>query len=134
MSSNLLTGPIPAAFADLFMLAILRVGNNSLSGPIPESTQLQSLGQDDYLPGNDDLCGKPLPRVCAIASNGSTSESNPEQTSYNVVEAYISIPGFSVGFGVGFVSVATAIHLMYFHPQDKKVVPALNFGLFKPPT
>lgn len=130
MSSNLLTGAIPSDFASLSMLAIFRISNNSLSGKIPQSTQLQSLGDDSFLPGNENLCGPPLPRSCAVDVHGAAPASDvPLQPSGDVVEVYISIPGFAVGFGVGFVSVAVAMHFMYLASDGKKVAPASGFFL-----
>jgi len=131
MANNLLTGSIPSEFAALTMLAIFDVGNNSLSGPIPESTQLQSLGNSSFLPGNDDLCGKPLNRLCTVTVNGTTENDPVERTSYNFVERNFSIPGFAVGFAVGAVSVSIAFHFV-FPLKGNRVVPA--YGVFKSPT
>ena len=57
-------------------LQILSLANNSLSGQIPTGSQLQSQNVSAYRPGNEDLCGPPLP-ACSFKSEYGHSFTDP---------------------------------------------------------
>lgn len=86
LSNNFLSGEISQSLAKNVKLQILSLANNSLSGQIPTGSQLQSQNVSAYRPGNEDLCGPPLP-ACSFKSGYGHSFTD-----------LFTVPGFVVGF------------------------------------
>ena len=97
LSNNVLVGEIPQGLGSQSALSSLELANNSLSGPIPSGQQISSFTVGTFLPGNDRLCGPPLP----VSRSCQGSEAREP-----LLSAFFKPAGFVLGSVVGFVSVA----------------------------
>ena len=107
-SCNNLIGEIPSNLRSLSYLQIFNVSFNNLSGPIPTGGQFVGFSNTSYLPGNDGLCGEVIHRLCNLTPQAPEPHVTKEAVSY---EDFISLPGFLIGVGVGFFSMA--LFLLY---------------------
>ncbi|XP_050364321.1 receptor protein kinase-like protein At4g34220 [Argentina anserina] len=72
LSYNKIGGKIPSEFAEhISVNSTIDLSFNNLTGPIPDSEALLSQKTEQFA-GNNDLCGKPLKKLCAIPSTLST--------------------------------------------------------------
>ncbi|PRQ33508.1 putative leucine-rich repeat domain, L domain-containing protein [Rosa chinensis] len=97
---NRLSGNIPASVRSLNFLSFLNVSYNSLEGPIPTSTQLQSFNASAF-EGNQKLCGAPLPNECTPKNGIHANKENnqDEEDEHEIPWFYIFLMlGFTVGF------------------------------------
>ncbi|XP_059627494.1 receptor-like protein EIX2 [Cornus florida] len=110
LSSNQLSGEIPASITHLNVLAVLNLSNNNLSRKIPSSTHLQSSDASAYA-GNNELCGLPLPNTCpgdettldpSVINRDKDNIIQGDEDGFINREFYISM---GLGFGVGFGGV-----------------------------
>ncbi|CAO2202008.1 unnamed protein product [Urochloa humidicola] len=90
LSYNQLTGEIPPAMVVMSFLEVLNLSYNHLSGLIPQSSQFLTFPNTSFI-GNDELCGKPLTRLCepnqapaAASTQGSSKDLNWEFLSVEV--------------------------------------------------
>ena len=135
-SCNNLIGEIPSSMRSLSYLQIFNVSFNNLSGPIPTGGQFRGFPNTSYLPGNDGLCGEVIHRLCNSTPQAPEPHVLKEAVSY---EDIISLPGFLIGVGVGFFSMAFSL-LYWQHGQGLYLSNArhnkpLNrrYGAFKHP-
>ena len=103
ISCNNLSGEIPSILRSLSYLQIFNVSFNTLSGPIPTGGQFVGFSNTSYLPGNNGLCGEVIHRLCNSTPQAPEPHDLKEAVSY---EDIISLPGFLIGVGIGFFSVA----------------------------
>lgn len=118
LSGNQLSRSIPTNFVALFSLEALRLAGNNLSGPIPQTSQITSLNVTSFKPGNDGLCGFPLPRSC---SNNRSNSTFPYENSG--ADSFISLPAFGIGVLLAFTFVSAVVrsrrlqNLVQWHPK-----------------
>lgn len=99
LSNNRLSGEIPDSLARNAKLQSLFLANNSLTGQIPTGSQLQSQNVSAFRPGNNKLCGSPLP-ACTFSTEDPNSFTN-----------LFTVPGFVLGFLTGFLAIALVFFL-----------------------
>ncbi|KAK6158619.1 hypothetical protein DH2020_005933 [Rehmannia glutinosa] len=75
LSSNSLSGSIPASLGKLSKLSRFNVSTNFLVGPIPSDGALASFQNDSFV-GNRELCGKQT-QICKNNGGGSSAFSQP---------------------------------------------------------
>lgn len=135
LSSNFLSGEIPPSVGKSgSYLSTLALANNNLSGPIPNGTQIQSMSEDSFLPGNEGLCGSPLKnKPCAVLNNETRNASQSFSDA-------IAIPGFVAGNILGFLAVAVlcltwgpAIAFIRIGKLKKRNGKGSSTGLWRPP-
>ncbi|XP_045828163.1 receptor-like protein EIX2 isoform X2 [Trifolium pratense] len=100
LSRNLFSGPIPPSLVQIDRLSMLNLSENNLSGRIPIGTQLQSFDASSY-EGNNDLCGKPLDKICPGDEEGAHQkpETHKESSHEDKKPLYLSVAlGFITGF------------------------------------
>jgi hypothetical protein len=78
MSSNTLSGPIPASLGQLKKLSNFNVSNNFLVGQIPSDGVLSGFSKNSFI-GNLNLCGKHVDVVCQDDSGNPSSHSQSGQ-------------------------------------------------------
>ncbi|XP_071710706.1 probable LRR receptor-like serine/threonine-protein kinase At4g37250 [Rutidosis leptorrhynchoides] len=80
VSHNNITGVIPPEFSNKIPTnATIDLSFNNLTGPIPESSVFFNQDQRSFA-GNDQLCGKPLIKLCPIPSSASTPPNDSSPT------------------------------------------------------
>ncbi|KAB1226890.1 Receptor-like protein 2 [Morella rubra] len=99
LSTNQLTGEIPASMVNLHFLRWLSVANDKLHGLIPSGTQLQSFDASHY-EGYLGLCGPPLPNQCLnTRGNKGDKDIHDKENRHAVPWLHISVVlGFITGF------------------------------------
>ncbi|KAL2641995.1 hypothetical protein R1flu_009582 [Riccia fluitans] len=104
LSNNYLIGSIPQVLLSMNSLELLNLSRNNLSGPIPSGSsgvQMNTLLTDAALfPGNEGLCGQPSNKSCIVAVGPSVTPASSD-SSPSFLSEWISLPAFSVGFGLG---------------------------------
>lgn len=128
LSNNELVGGIPEELASQSKLSSLELANNNLAGPIPSGQQISSFRVGSFIPGNDRLCGPPLP----VARSCPASEAWEPWLS-----AYFKPAGFVLGVVAGFVAAAgtflcwgPAQRLIH---TNKSRIHSEVVGLWRPP-
>ncbi|XP_022735637.1 receptor-like protein kinase 5 [Durio zibethinus] len=99
----------------------LNLSYNNLSGPIPSSNQLQTIGNPSTYEGNPGLCGPPFSISCTISSVIGPSEDN-DGDRHIKLQFYISaVVGFLVGFWATFgtLVIKKSIRHAYYRFLDK---------------
>ncbi|KAL6195055.1 hypothetical protein ACLB2K_030677 [Fragaria x ananassa] len=98
LSMNHLSREIPTSFAGLNFLSRFNVSYNNLQGPIPSSTQLQSINASAF-EGNPKLCGAPLLNECRKTKDTDSRNKNNQVADMKGQR----IPWFYVSFALGFI-------------------------------
>ncbi|XVF85238.1 hypothetical protein PTKIN_Ptkin17bG0101700 [Pterospermum kingtungense] len=114
--------PIPPSISKLTFLSHLNLSYNNLSGQIPSSNQLQTIGDPSIYEGNQGRCGPPLSISCSI-SNDAGDAQNKDGDNSITLEFYVNaILGFIAAFWATFGTLVikkSFIHA-YFRFLDKK--------------
>jgi hypothetical protein len=101
LSSNMLTGVIPAELTNLDFLEVLNLSNNHLVGEIPQGPQFNTFSNDSF-EGNLGLCGFPLSKKCGPEPE--QHHSPPSANNFSNEEKFeFGWKPVAIGYGCGFV-------------------------------
>ncbi|KAL2642055.1 hypothetical protein R1flu_009642 [Riccia fluitans] len=144
LSDNYITGSIPQVLLSMNSLGVLNLSRNNLSGPIPSgSSEVQTntlMAVAALFPGNEGLCGQPSNRSCAIVVGPSVTPASSD-SSPSFLSEWISLPAFSVGFGLGYCVVGLMLlfskrfrySFVRFPPFPRALKPRkpISYGIFR---